>query len=214
MPRIAEITLALALALVLTPATHAETRPSPVPVLAKDKHGHAIVAYFGPPEVLRPPSVDKPAAGGFYRVLHGRDGKGCDRIQDFYQDSGTRRTSISTTCGANLFFWDFDVQDGKHTEYRPNGQVRTESTYKRGDKDGVSRYYDNEGKVRMSTVWHQGKLHGPFTAHDASGLLHIEGVARNGKIVRIQATDHGKVLGRTEAEELMDKADWESDVYR
>ena len=201
-------------------ATAAATAGATVAVLAKDKQGKDIVAYFSAPDAdTNAEAVPQPAAGGFYRVLLGKDAKGCYRFEDHYQDSGNRQ-SVGITCAADdLRSWALDKPEGKMTLYRPSGQVRSESQFKNGRNHGVDRYYDDQGKVRMSVVWQNGQMHGPFKLRDPSGKRLIEGVARDGDITRIKATTDGKALSREAALELLDEAQdgaqgWWSDMYR
>jgi len=186
-------------------------------VLAKDKQGQDIVAYFSAPnDEQDADAMAQPAAGGFYRVLLGKDAKGCFRIQDHYQGSG-KRQGLSTTCNAaDLTRWELRKAEGKLTMYRPNGQVRAESVFKNGRPHGVDRYYDDQGQVRISIVWQHGEMHGPFKLRDLSGQSHIEGVARNGDITRIKAAVNGQALSREAALALLDVAhgSWMSDMYR
>ena len=223
---------AVALSLMLALGTTAQARKLPakaaaaaaagatVAVLAKDKQGKDIVAYFSAPdEDMDAEPVTQPAAGGFYRVQLGKDAKGCYRFEDHYQDSGNRQ-GTGTTCSADdLTSWALDKPEGKMTLYRPSGQVRSESHFKNGNNHGVDRYYDDQGKVRMSVVWQNGHMHGPFKLRDPSGQRLIEGVARDGDITRIKATADGKALSREAALELLDEAQdsaqgWWSDMYR
>ena len=201
-------------------ATAAATAGATVAVLAKDKQGKDIVAYFSAPDAdTNAEAVPQPAAGGFYRVLLGKDAKGCYRFEDHYQDSGNRQ-GVGTTCAADdLSSWALDKPEGKMTLYRPSGQGRSESQFKNGRNHGVDRYYDDQGKVRMSVVWQNGQMHGPFKLRDPSGKRLIEGVARDGDITRIKATTDGKALSREAALELLDEAQdgaqgWWSDMYR
>ena len=221
--KLATATLALTLVLSLIPAQARRMPPNPspaatVPVLGKDKQGQDVVAYFSAPdEAMDADNVAAPAAGGFYRVLLGKDAKGCWRFEDHFQDSG-KRQSASTTCSADdLSSWSLQRAEGKMTLYRPNGQVRAETHFKDGEYHGVDRYYDDQGKVRMSIVWQHGSMHGPFKLRDLSGKRHIEGEAHKGKITRIKATDNGKALSRKAAMELLEEAQsssWSTDMYR
>ena len=215
---------ALALALCLGGTAQARKTPAAaahatVAVLAKDAQGQDIVAYFSAPDAdTNAEAVPQPAAGGFYRVLLGKDAKGCYRFEDHYQDSGNRQ-GVGTTCAADdLSSWALDKPEGKMTLYRPSGQVRSESHFKNGRNHGVDRYYDDQGKVRMSVVWQNGYMHGPFRLRDLSGKRQIEGVARDGDITRIKASDNGKALSREAALELLDEAQgthgWSGDMYR
>ena len=221
--------LALAFALGLCTTAHARKLPAKaaaaaaagatVAVLAKDQQGQDIVAYFSAPDDEQEAEpVAQPAAGGFYRVLLGKDAKGCYRIADHFQDSGKRQASTTTCAVADLNSWALDKPEGKMTLYRPSGQVRSESHFKNGRNHGVDRYYDDQGKVRMSVVWENGHMHGPFRLRDLSGKRQIEGVARDGDITRIKATDNGKALSRDAALELLDEAQgthgWSGDMYR
>ena len=219
------IAAALALSLLLGAGAAQAKSPAqaaagaPVAVLAKDRQGQDIVAYFSAPDDEQEAElVTQPAAGGFYRVLLGKDVKGCYRIADHFQDSGKRQASTTTCDVADLTSWALDKPEGKMTLYRPNGQVRSESHFKNGRNHGVDRYYDDQGKVRMSVVWQNGHMHGPFRLRDLSGKRQIEGVARDGDITRIKATDNGKALSRDAALELLDEAQgthgWSGDMYR
>ena len=215
---------ALALALCLGGTAQARKTPAAaahatVAVLAKDAQGQDIVAYFSAPnEQQNAKPVPQPAAGGFYRVLLGKDAKGCYRIQDHYQDSG-KRQAASTTCSAgDLTQWALRHAEGKMTLYRPNGQVRSSGHYQDGRPHGMDRYYDDQGQVRMSTAWVNGEMHGPFRMRDLSGQRQIAGVARYGEVTRIRATDNGQALDRATALELLDEAtttsNWSADMYR
>ena len=223
---------AVALSLMLALGTTAQARKLPakaaaaaaagatVAVLAKDKQGKDIVAYFSAPDAdTNAEAMPQPAAGGFYRVLLGKDAKGCYRFEDHFQDSGNRQATTTTCDVADLTRWALDKPEGKMTLYRPNGQVRSESHFKNGRNHGVDRYYDDQGKVRMSVVWQNGHMHGPFKLRDLSGKRQIEGVARDGDVTRIKATADGKALSREAALELLDEAQdsaqgWWSDMYR
>ena len=218
-------TAALALSLMLALGATAQAKSptqaaagAPVAVLAKDKQGQDIVAYFSAPDDEQEAEpVTQPAAGGFYRVLLGKDAKGCFRIADHFQDSGKRQATTTTCDEADLTSWALDQPEGKMTLYRPNGQVRSQSQFKNGRNHGVDRYYDDQGKVRMSVVWQNGHMHGPFKLRDLSGKRLIEGVARDGDITRIKASDNGKALSREAALELLDEAQsnaWSADMYR
>lgn len=177
-----------------------------------------IAAYFGPANAANEAqAMPQPTPGGIYRMALGPDAKGCQRFQDFYQDSGERQSNEVTTCDpADLTRWDLHGMQGLVLGYRPTGQLRSRQVLDQGLPHGRDFYYDDRGQVRMSVAWQHGKVHGPFRFNSLDGQQRIEGVAHLDTVKRIRAWDHGRPLSRTQAIALYNQArvSWYADMFR
>ena len=177
-----------------------------------------VTAYFGPADPVNNLAelTAQPTAGGFYRMALGPDGKGCERFQDFYQDTGERQSNELTSCDpGDLQRWELRGMQGLALGYRPTGQLRSRQWHDRGQPHGRDQYFDNRGKERVSFSWQHGKVHGPFKMKDISGQKRIEGVAQQDKVLRIRAWDHGRALSRAQAIALYNEArsSWFADMF-
>ena len=214
--------LSLALAMGLSaPAQARAVAKSPdvvMPVLAKDAKGQSIVAYFSQPDAeLNAAVVAKPTAGGFYRVLLGRDAKGLYRIQDHYQDNGAPQSNVITARDTDLTQWTLEAIEGPLTLYRPSGQVRAKGSYRKGQPHGKDVFYNDDGSERSVVFWSQGSLEGPFRMKEPGTQRRVEGVAKDNEVKRIKAWDaEGQPLSREAAMALFEEAltNWAKDQYR
>ena len=177
-----------------------------------------VTSYFGPADAANHAQhMPQPTPGGFYRMALGPDGKGCQRFQDFYQDSGERQSSELTTCDpVDLTRWELSGMQGLVLGYRPTGQMRSRQTLDQGLPHGRDFYYDDRGQVRTSVTWQHGKVHGPFRFKSLDGQQRIEGVAQQDTLKQIRAWDHGRRLSRDQAIALYNQArvSWFADMFR
>ena len=76
------------------------------------------------------------------------------------------------------FFYMSRVGDGLIKEYHDNGQLKSEITYKDGEKNGPYTWYWDNGNISDQGAYKDGKLDGPIKVYYYTGELQIEGVLK------------------------------------
>jgi antitoxin component YwqK of YwqJK toxin-antitoxin module len=66
-------------------------------------------------------------------------------------------------------------------EYWDNGNKRTESQYKNGELNGLTKMYHPDGSLSVESYYKNGKLDGVFTRWFDSGVMDIKKKYTNGK---------------------------------
>lgn len=93
--------------------------------------------------------VSEPVAGGYYRVLLGRNGKGQAVVQDFYQDSQTKQVNAVVIPDDDKLT-SFDAADGQGRTvwYSPQGRLLSFSDIEHGRTRRQGIYVDE--RLRFS----------------------------------------------------------------
>ena len=66
-------------------------------------------------------------------------------------------------------------------EYWDNGNKRTESQYKNGELNGLTKMYHPDGSVHVESYYKNGKLDGVFTRWFDTGVMDTKMKYKNGK---------------------------------
>lgn len=74
------------------------------------------------------------------------------------------------------------VKNGIITEYRDDGRLHKELSYKNGKLHGLSKVYHPNGKLYLETEWANDKRHGLTKQYFQSGILYSETYYDSGKI--------------------------------
>lgn len=221
----------LGLAAVLATAllTACQTNPSapealasklnaPVPVLAADAKGLAIIGYYSGPDSEAPLLHKTAQPGGFYRVYMGKNNAGQHLLQEFYQDSGSAQSSAyPVDPAADLLEWEITPQDGEVTFYRPNGEVRSTVVYRNGKLNGRTVYYNDDGSERTVYNWVDDQMSGPFLVREPSTGNTAKGTIDNDQLVQIEGQDaQGKPLTQEQALQLLTASfsEWHDDLFK
>jgi hypothetical protein len=64
-------------------------------------------------------------------------------------------------------------RDGPSTAYHPNGQVWKSNSYKQNKLDGVAKIFDNKGKLKRAVNYSEGVYNGFYTEYFKSGNAKI-----------------------------------------
>lgn len=91
-------------------------------------------------------------------------------------------------------------RDGKSKEYTRDGNLREELEYKRGKIDGIRRMYYDSGKLEMYQEWKDDELHGISKHYFESGNIRYESTDIKGKkdgVIKFYY-ENGKVSSETE----------------
>lgn len=192
---------------------------APVPVLAVDAKGLAIIAYYGAAGSDAEGDLrNSPQPGGFYRVYMGKNSSGQHLLQEFYQDSASAQSSAyPVDAAANLLDWEVTPQEGEVVFYRPNGQVRSLSVYRNGKLNGRTVYYNDDGSERASYTWVDDALDGPFVVREPGTQRSAEGLAQDDQLIRLQGRDaQGRALSAAQALELLADSfsKWHADLFQ
>ena len=199
-------------------AAKTQALASPVPVLALDAKGQAIIAYFGAADTPQEGQLmQAPQERGFYRVYLGKNNAGQHLIQDMYQSNGAAQTdAFAVEASANLQEWEVIAQEGEIVYYRPSGEVRGRTGYRGGQLHGRDVYYNNDGSERSLFSWRDGLLEGPFFAREPGTQRSVSGMAQNDEIVDIGGTDaQGAPLTPEQALDLLETSlhEWHKDIF-
>lgn len=105
------------------------------------------VFYFGDQARLS----DKPQKGGYFRKVLGKTTNGKWVVEDFYQDSQTKRTNPKILSDKDLrnFVASKSNGIGLVVVYYPDGTVMGIQPYQDGKEYGWGQYYDANGVLRL-----------------------------------------------------------------
>ncbi|MBN2589823.1 MAG: hypothetical protein JXA96_08165 [Sedimentisphaerales bacterium] len=83
--------------------------------------------------------------------------------------------SVAFSTSVILFFSNFNVfcWNGLELKYYPTGELMSESNYRDGRRDGLSRWWDKDGTIRSETYYSKGRLHG-LSQNWSHGTLNFE----------------------------------------
>lgn len=94
-----------------------------------------------------------------------------------WQDRSLTAYSITLIKKAGIY----DVDNGKKTDYYPNGNVKAEYTLVNGKMHGKLKVYFENGELKKTGSYANGLENGLFQEYDESGKLEAEVLMKNGK---------------------------------
>lgn len=147
----------------------------------------------------------EPAAGGFYRVLHGRNAQGKPVVQDFYQDSQTKQVNASViTDDAKINSFAVEDTEGRTIWYSPQGHIRSFADIENG-RAVRAGYYD-DGSLRFA-IYEPDEKRMYKTSYHANGRPKVKFVfSAEGESYTVY-DEQGKVLGVSDAKQPLPAAD-------
>ncbi|MDX1701067.1 MAG: hypothetical protein R3250_10635, partial [Melioribacteraceae bacterium] len=75
------------------------------------------------------------------------------------------------------------------TVYHSNGEVKTETYYKQGKKDGVESTYYSSGEIESFGIYINGKKDGKYYRYHLNGLIETEAEYDSGQLIAITKYD-------------------------
>ncbi|SMD46399.1 hypothetical protein SAMN00777080_5088 [Aquiflexum balticum DSM 16537] len=97
---------------------------------------------------------------------------------DGWSDVSLTAYNITLTNKAGIY----DNENGKKTDYYPNGQIKAEYSLLNGEINGEIKFYKPNGKIDKVSTLINGIENGPFKEFDEEGNLVAEYSMSNGKI--------------------------------
>lgn len=159
------------------------------------------IAYYDPEGNV----VAAPVKGGFYRVLHGYDGKGRPVVQDFYQDSQTQQANAAVIADAAKIN-SFAVEDtvGRTVWYSPAGEIRSFADIENG-RAVRGGYYD-KGVLRFS-VYEPDEKRMRKVLYYADGRPKVVFAYDGQQETYTVYDEQGRILGVSDAKQALPKVD-------
>ena len=77
--------------------------------------------------------------------------------------------------GLNNIIYELINGKGKVIEYHDNGKIKSESEYKNGKRNGLSKEYHENGKLKFILEYINGKIKGPGEEYYPDGTLKFVG---------------------------------------
>ena len=74
-----------------------------------------------------------------------------------------------------------DIENGRRLRYYPNGKILEVAEYVDGDMDGVCKAYDEDGNVMSESVYKKNQIVGDKISYHKNGTIAMIAPHKNGK---------------------------------